>query len=432
MKRYGSMRVGTSVKYDAIIAKPYLMYLINHESLYVTLEVIDLYLRVSCPQLAQISFKPLASIYFWFAHAKQVQVGTVNYLYSHRCYSFLFCYFCSISGKVMKNISNTATSDGNNLDGIRSAEREGLLKRYHSYLLLEKSFSANTVDAYMRDVEKLFVFLVSSGLQPQDARIDDLRAFAAGLHDIGIEPRSQARILSGVRSFYRFMMLEHLIEDDPSELLESPKIGFHLPSVLSVEEIDRMISCIDLSKKEGQRNRAIMETLYSCGLRVSELCHLKLSNLYLQEGYIRIFGKGNKERLVPISQRAVKELQNYFIDRNMLDIPPEYADYVFITVRRHTKNIGRIMVFCLIKALAKAAGIDKDISPHTLRHSFATHLLEGGADLRAIQAMLGHESIATTEIYTHIDRSRLRQEILEHHPRNIAYMKQASSRGNGG
>ena len=431
MKRYGCMCIGSCIKYDAIIAEPDLMYLVYHKPLHVTLEVIDLYLRISCPQLAQAGIKTLATINLGFAHTKQVQVGTVNYLYSHRCYSFRFCYFCSISGKVMKNISKTATSDGNNLDGIRSAEREGLLKRYHSYLLLEKSFSANTVDAYLRDVEKLFVFLGSSGLQPQEARIEDLRAFAAGLHDIGIEPRSQARILSGVRSLYRFMMLEHLIDDDPSELLESPKIGFHLPSVLSVEEIDRMLSCIDLSKKEGQRNRAIIETLYSCGLRVSELCHLKISDLYLQEGYIRIFGKGSKERLVPISPRAVKELQNYFIDRNMLDIPPEYADYVFITVRRHTKNIGRIMVFCLIKALAKAAGIDKDISPHTLRHSFATHLLEGGADLRAIQAMLGHESIATTEIYTHIDRSRLRQEILEHHPRNIASRQHTPSPRDG-
>ncbi len=323
----------------------------------------------------------------------------------------------------MKNISKTTAGGNNNLEGIRKDERESLLKRYRTYLLLEKSFSVNTLDAYMRDVEKLLVYLDGLGLSLQEVRIEQLRVFAAGLHDVGIEPRSQARILSGVRSFFRFMMLERFIEDDPSELLESPKIGLYLPSVLSVEEIDRMISCIDLSKKEGQRNRAIIETLYSCGLRVSELCNLKLSNLYLEEGYIRVLGKGSKERLVPISQRAVRELQNYFIDRNTLDIPPEYADYVFITVRRHTKNIGRIMVFHLIKALAKEADIKKEVSPHTLRHSFATHLLEGGADLRAIQAMLGHESIATTEIYTHIDRSRLRQEILEHHPRNILSCK---------
>ena len=319
----------------------------------------------------------------------------------------------------MKNNFNIIPANGNIPSEIQTEELESLLKRYHNYLILEKSYSPNTLDAYLHDVGKLLVYLGNLHIRPQDVHIDHLRTFATGLHDIGIEPRSQARILSGVRSFFRFMVLDRLIEDDPSELLESPKTGRYLPSVLSVEEIDLMLSCIDLSKKDGQRNRAIIETLYSCGLRVSELCNLKLSNLYLEEGYVRILGKGNKERLVPISQRAVRELQNYFIDRNALDIPPDYADYVFITISRHTKNIGRIMVFHLVKELAAKAGIQKNISPHTLRHSFATHLLEGGADLRAIQAMLGHESIATTEIYTHIDRSRLRQEILEHHPRNI-------------
>lgn len=319
----------------------------------------------------------------------------------------------------MKNNFNIIPANGNIPSEIQTEELESLLKRYHNYLILEKSYSPNTLDAYLHDVGKLLVYLGNLHIRPQDVHIDHLRTFATGLHDIGIEPRSQARILSGVRSFFRFMVLDRLIEDDPSELLESPKTGRYLPSVLSVEEIDLMLSCIDLSRKDGQRNRAIIETLYSCGLRVSELCNLKLSNLYLEEGYVRILGKGNKERLVPISQRAVRELQNYFIDRNALDIPPDYADYVFITISRHTKNIGRIMVFHLVKELAAKAGIQKNISPHTLRHSFATHLLEGGADLRAIQAMLGHESIATTEIYTHIDRSRLRQEILEHHPRNI-------------
>ena len=313
-----------------------------------------------------------------------------------------------------KNAENNST-----LKLLRKEELQSLVKRYHNYLLLEKSFTANTLDAYIHDLDKLLSYLSSIGLRPQDAKIDDLRAFAAGLHDIGIEPRSQARILSGVRAFYRFMLLDHLIENDPTELIESPKIGKYLPSVLTVEEIDRMIACIDLSKKEGQRNRAMIETLYSCGLRVSELCNLKLSCLYLDEGYIRVMGKGRKERLVPISNRAVHELQLYFMDRNLWEIPPEYQDFVFITVRRHVTNIGRIMVFHLIKELADSAGIQKNISPHTLRHSFATHLLEGGADLRAIQAMLGHESIATTEIYTHIDRSRLREEILEHHPRNL-------------
>ncbi|MBQ8099117.1 MAG: site-specific tyrosine recombinase XerD [Bacteroidaceae bacterium] len=304
-------------------------------------------------------------------------------------------------------------------DALHSEAQASLVKRYRSYLLLERAYSRNTLDAYLRDLDKLLLFLGSASIRPEEATLNDLRSFAAALHDVGIEPRSQARILSGVRAFYRFMLMENLIENDPSELLESPKLGIYLPSVLTVEEIDRMIRCIDLSRKEGQRNRAIIELLYSCGLRVSELCNLKLSQLYLDEGYIRVCGKGNKERLVPISARAVKELQLYFIDRNSWDIPPEFQDYVFITVRRHTAAIGRIMVFRLIKQLAEEADIVKNVSPHTLRHSFATHLLEGGANLRAIQMMLGHESIATTEIYTHIDRHRLRQEILEHHPRNI-------------
>ena len=305
-----------------------------------------------------------------------------------------------------------------------SASNKGLsalTRDYRNYLLLEKSFSNNTIDAYLRDLEKLYSFLSGMNLAPQEVKIHHLRAFSAMLHDLGIEPRSVARILSGVRSFYHFLLVDHQIEDNPTELLESPKIGFYLPTVLTVDEIDRMIACIDLSKKEGSRNRAIIETLYSCGLRVSELCNLKLSNLYLDEGYIRVLGKGNKERLAPISPRAINELQNYFYDRNLWDIPAAYSDYVFITVRRSIKNIGRIMVFHLIKELAEAAQIQKNISPHTLRHSFATHLLEGGADLRAIAAMLGHESITTTEIYTHVDRSRLRQEIIDHHPRNIKY-----------
>ena len=324
----------------------------------------------------------------------------------------------------MKNITDKEENTGNNserLRDIRKEELHSLVVRYRTYLMLEKSFSPNTLDAYLRDVGKLLHFLTATNTRPQDASLDELRQFATGLHDIGIEARSQARILSGVRSFYHFMLMDRLIDNDPTELLESPKIGVYLPSVLTVEEIDRMIACIDLSRKDGQRNRAIMEVLYSCGLRVSELCSLRLSNLFLDEGFIRVNGKGSKERLVPISPRAVRELQLYFIDRNQIEIPEEFLDFVFITIRRHTANIGRIMVFHLIKELAEKAHIQKNISPHTLRHSFATHLLEGGADLRAIQAMLGHESITTTEIYTHIDRSRLREEILQHHPRNIEH-----------
>ena len=291
-----------------------------------------------------------------------------------------------------------------------------ILARYKQYLRLEKSLSANTVEAYLTDLDKLFRFLDDKGIHKLEAKLEDLEHFSASLHDIGICPRSQARILSGIRSFYHFLILEDELEADPSELLESPQIGFHLPEVLSLEEIDNLIGSIDLSTPEGQRNRAILETLYSCGVRVSELCNLKLSNLYLEEGFIKVEGKGNKQRLVPISPRAIRELQLYFIDRNLMEIKPGYEDFVFISKRG--KNISRIMVFHIIKVLAETTGITKNISPHTFRHSFATHLLEGGANLRAIQCMLGHESIGTTEIYTHIDRNMLRSEIIEHHPRN--------------
>lgn len=260
-------------------------------------------------------------------------------------------------------------------------------------------------------------YLTLEGKDCLEVTLDDLETFSAGLHDIGINARSQARILSGVRAFYRFLLLEDYIQQDPCELLESPQTGRHLPDVLTVEEIDRLIGSIDRSSREGQRNRAILETLYSCGLRVSELCNLKLSDLYLNEGFIKVEGKGSKQRLVPISPKAISELNNYFPDRNAGLIKPGYEDFVFIS--RFGKNISRIMVFHIIKELAGMAGIKKTISPHTFRHSFATHLLEGGANLRAIQCMLGHESIGTTEIYTHIDRNRLRQEIIGYHPRNL-------------
>lgn len=294
------------------------------------------------------------------------------------------------------------------------------LARYKQYLAFEKGLSANTLDAYMRDVEKLLSYLSDEGKGLAEATLDDLEQFAASLIDIGIIPRSQARILSGIRSFYHFMVLDRLIEADPTQLLESPKIPDHLPEVLSVEEIDKIIDSIDLSSREGQRNRAIIETLYSCGLRVSELCNLRLSDLYLKEGFIRVEGKGSKQRLVPISSSAIDEIELYMHDRNQIDIKPGYEDYLFISSLRK-KNLSRIMVFHLVKELAEKAGIRKVISPHTFRHSFATHLLENGANLRVIQAMLGHEDIGTTEIYTHIDSTRLRTEIVEHHPRNILH-----------
>lgn len=290
-------------------------------------------------------------------------------------------------------------------------------KAYQRYLKLERNFTANTVDAYMRDLQKLVDYLRSEGLDPVEVKLEDLQHFAASLHDIGISPRSQCRILSGVRAFYRFLFVDGWVDSDPSELLESPQIGEHLPEVLSTEEVDILEQAIDLSKWEGHRNKAIIEVLFSCGLRVSELVNLKLSNLYLDEEFLRVEGKGRKERLVPISPRAIKELGFWFDDRCRMDIKPGEEDYVFLN--RRGSHLTRTMILIMIKRLAEEAGIHKTISPHTLRHSFATALLDGGADLRAIQAMLGHESIGTTEIYTHIDTHTLREEILNHHPRNM-------------
>ena len=285
-----------------------------------------------------------------------------------------------------------------------------IIRKYQRYLKLEKSLSANTLYAYLTDLYKFLRFLKAENIDMLSVTLDDLQRFAAGLHDIGIHPRSQARIMSGIKSFFHFLIMADYREDDPSELLEGPKIGFKLPEVLTVEEIDTIIATVDMSKKEGQRNRAILETLYSCGLRVSELCNLKLSELYFDEGFIKVEGKGSKQRLVPISPRAIKEIKYWLLDRNVGKIKKGFEDYVFLA--RWGNSISRIMVFHLIKELAEKAGITKNISPHTFRHSFATHLLEGGANLRAIQCMLGHESIATTEIYTHIDRNILRSEIL--------------------
>ena len=292
-----------------------------------------------------------------------------------------------------------------------------IARAYERYLKLQRGYSPNTLDAYRRDLKKLLDYIEGQeGISVYDVQLSDLQHFAAGLHDIGIHPRSQCRILSGVRSFFRFLQMDGYRDDDPSELLESPVLGEHLPEILSAEEVDALESSIDLSKWEGHRNRAIIEVLFSCGLRVSELVSLKMSDLYLDEQYIRVFGKGSKERLVPISPKAINELHYWFQDRNTMNIKPGEEDYVFLN--RRGAHLTRTMILIMIKQQAALAGIQKTISPHTLRHSFATVLLEGGADLRAIQAMLGHESIGTTEIYTHIDVSTLRQQILEHHPRN--------------
>ena len=284
--------------------------------------------------------------------------------------------------------------------------------------MLERGLSNNTREGYLNDVKKLLNYLNENNLSLKDVSLDHLHNFIATLHDLGISSRSQARIISGIKSFFRFLKLENHIDTNPTLLLESPRVGRKLPEVLSIEEIDEMISCIDLSTNEGQRNRTIIETLYSCGLRVSELINLEINKIFLEEEYIVIKGKGNKERIVPISPTAIHEIKLYLDDRRHLDIKPGEENILFLN--RRGRRLTRVMIFYIIKQLAELANIRKEISPHTLRHSFATHLLEGGANLRAIQQMLGHESISTTEIYIHIDRTRLREEILSFHPRNKA------------
>lgn len=294
-----------------------------------------------------------------------------------------------------------------------------LLKRFRRHLRLLKGVSPNTVAAYISDVGKLIIWCEEEQRDPVTLTLDDLETFSASLHDLGIASSSHARILCGVRAFYQYLTIDGYVEQDPSELLESPIQDKHLPDVLSTEEVDMIINAIDLSKWEGQRNRAIIEVLFSCGLRVSELVTLTLSNIYEEDGFVRILGKGNKERLVPISGRALHELHLWYMDRRQMKIKPGEEDYVFLN--RRGAHLTRTMIFIMIKQYAAQAGIRKTISPHTLRHSFATALLEGGASLRVIQTLLGHESIGTTEIYTHIDMSTLRQEIEMHHPRNIKY-----------
>lgn len=291
-----------------------------------------------------------------------------------------------------------------------------IYRKYHTYLKLEKSLSDNTISSYEQDLMKLRYYCQEHNIEPKDATFTDLQDFLYTQFKTDTNPRSQARIISGIRSFYRFLLYNNYIEQDPSELLELPRLGSHLPEVLSVEEIDNMIAAIDLSKKEGRRNRAIIEMLYGSGLRVSELVTLKLSNMYRKEGYMLVEGKGSKQRLVPISDEAEKQFQLWLMDRNQLDVKPEFSDYAFLN--RYGRGLTRSMIFHIIKELAELAGVKKNISPHTLRHSFATHLLQNGADLRIIQQLLGHESITTTEIYTHVTVENLRDAILKYHPKN--------------
>lgn len=296
-----------------------------------------------------------------------------------------------------------------------------IVKNYMRYLKLERNFSVNTLEAYRHDLDYLLSYVAQNNMSVLDVKLPDLQHFSASIHDVGVGARTQARILSGIRSFYRFLVLDGYLKDDPTELLEHPQVGLHLPEYLTTEEVDQLENAIDLSKWEGQRNKAIIEVLFSCGLRVSELVNLKLSDLFEEEKFVRILGKGNKERLVPISQKALDELHAWYGDRNKMNIKPGEEDYVFLN--RRGAHLTRTMILIMIKQYAIMAGITKTISPHTLRHSFATALLKGGADLRVIQAMLGHEDIGTTEVYTHLEDSDLRKAILEHHPRNIMYDK---------
>ena len=295
-----------------------------------------------------------------------------------------------------------------------------LKKRFDAYLRIEKGLSQNTAANSCRDVEHLLQYADNNGKSAPDITRQDLELFLGTLHDLGISPRSQARIISGIKSFYKFLKMEGVINENPTLLLPAPRIGRHLPEVLTINEIDRMIACIDLSKPQGQRNRAIIEVLYGCGLRVSELVELRLSQIFEQEEYITVIGKGDKQRLVPISQEALEQI-NLYLEQTRSNQEAKRGCEDILFLNRRGGRLTRVMIFYIVKELCELAGIRKSVSPHTLRHSFATHLLEGGANLRAIQQMLGHESIETTEIYVHIDRSTLRQEILTHHPRNIMH-----------
>ncbi len=296
---------------------------------------------------------------------------------------------------------------------------DSAIKGFKSYLMLERSLSANSIEAYIRDVHKLVEYLQISELDisPVDIKFNDLRDFIIWINGLGVAQRSQARIISGIRAFYKYLMMEDIIDDDPTELMEGPKIGRKIPDVLNYEEIDAILNAIDLSTGQGHRNKAIIETLYACGLRVSELINLKISNYFPDIEFIKVIGKNNKERIIPIGSEAIKNIDIYIKNyRDKINIQKGNEDYIFLN--RRGKKLTRIMIYHIVKEVTKLAGIKKNISPHTFRHSFATHLVEGGADLRAVQEMLGHESILTTEIYTHLDTDYLKRTIIKYHPRN--------------
>lgn len=296
-------------------------------------------------------------------------------------------------------------------------EWQQAIKGFKNYLKLEKSMSPNSVAAYSRDIDKLYQFAQLNSLNPEKITLTDLRSFLTWVSELGMIPSSQARVLSGIKSFYKYLLLEDEIKNDPSELLESPKIRRKLPDTLTKEDIDKIIAAIDLSRPDGARNKAIIEVLYSCGLRVSELTELKLSNLYLDIEFVKVTGKGDKERLVPIGGPAIKALK-IWLEEVRVHVPAKKGEEDYVFLNRRGAHLTRVFIFMMIKQLAESIGLKKKISPHTFRHSFATHLVEGGADLRAVQEMLGHESITTTEIYTHLDRDYLKSTIIQYHPRS--------------
>ncbi len=296
---------------------------------------------------------------------------------------------------------------------------ESEISGFRNYLKVEKGLSDNSIHAYITDLIKLVQFLKDKGydLGPEDVKLSHLKEMIEWVNNRGISPRTQARIISGIKSFYKYLLIEEKVDRDPTALLETPKVGRKLPEILTVEEIDTIINAIDTKKPEGQRNKAILETLYSCGLRVSELIDLKISNLFFESGFVKIEGKGSKERLVPISTKAIKEINLYLSEyRRNLNIHPDHEDILFLN--RRGKKLSRVMIFTIIKNITRKLGLEKNISPHTFRHSFATHLIDGGANLRAVQEMLGHESIITTEIYTHLDKEYLKNTITQYHPRS--------------
>lgn len=403
MQRHTGVGVSTSIEHHTIHALTHgRLQAVKERTLVIALK--SLYLCLSLKVLLQTSKQIIeggVAVDVRFTRAQQIEVGAIYDEYFLHCRQK--CVY--LHANIVQKMETTKSPSAN------------LVQRYLRYLKLQRNHAENTILAYVHDLDYLLDFLSAQQMGPLDVKLEDLETFAASLHDCGLSAKSHARVLSGVRSFYHFLVIDGHTDVDPTELLDSPHLPKHLPEWLTVKEVDALQAAVDLSTAEGHRNRAIVEVLFSCGLRVSELTQLRMSSLYLEEGYLRVVGKGNKERLVPISPRAIHELRLWFDDRCKMDIQEGEEDFVFLN--RRGKHLTRTMILIIIKRLGKAAGIQKTISPHTLRHSFATALLRGGADLRIIQELLGHADIGTTEIYTHVDNQTLRQAVLEHHPRNI-------------